>query len=54
MDVSLPSERVVTVLERLVAINGLPRWIRCDNGPEIVAEVLRTCCEARDIQLVFI
>ena len=31
VDLSLPSERVVTVLEQLVAIHGVPRRIRCDN-----------------------
>lgn len=41
VDVSLPSERVVAVLDQLVAMHGPPRRLRCDNGPEFVAEVLR-------------
>jgi putative transposase len=52
-DVSLPSERVVAVLEQLVAIHGAPRRIRCDNGPEFVAETLREWCTPRGIALVF-
>ena len=54
VDVSLPSERVVTVLDQLVAIHGAPRRIRCDNGPEFVAEPLRAWCERYGIALVFI
>ena len=54
VDVSLPSERVVTVLEQLVAIHGAPRRIRCDNGPEFVSELVRAWCDARGIQLAFI
>ncbi len=54
VEVSLPSERIVAVLEQLVAIHGAPRRIRCDNGPEFVAEVLRDWCERHGITLVFI
>ena len=54
VDVSLPSERVVTVLDQLIAMHGVPRRIRCDNGPEFVSEVLRAWCQRNGIQLVFI
>jgi putative transposase len=54
VDVSLPSERVVAVLDQLVTIHGAPRRIRCDNGPEFVAETLRAWCTPRGIELVFI
>jgi len=54
VDVSLPSERVVAVLEQLVAIHGAPRRIRCDNGPEFVSEIVRVWCERHGITLVFI
>lgn len=54
IDVSLPSERVVAVLDQLIAIHGAPRRLRCDNGPEFVAEVLRAWCERHGIQLLFI
>lgn len=54
VDVSLPSERVVAVLDQLVAIHGAPRRIRCDNGPEFVAQSVRVWCEQRGITLVFI
>ena len=54
IDVSLPSERVVTVLEQLVAIHGAPQQIRCDNGTEFIADALRRWCEQQGIALVVI
>lgn len=35
---SLPSRRVVALLPQLVALHGAPRALRCDNGPELIAE----------------
>ena len=54
VDVSLPSERVVTVLDQLVTMHGTPRRLRCDNGPEFLAEILHLWCAQQGIQLVFI
>lgn len=41
---SIPSVRVVRVLEELVATYGKPEALRMDNGPEFTAEVLRDWC----------
>ena len=38
VDTSLPAERVVRVLEQVVAWRGQPQAIRLDNGPEFIAE----------------
>jgi len=38
---SIPAQRVIRVLERLVAAHGAPAYIRSDNGPEFVALALR-------------
>jgi putative transposase len=38
---SLPSARVVAVLERLVTRHGTPQFIRSDHGPEFIALALR-------------
>ena len=54
VDVSLPSTRVVTVLEQLVGMYGAPRRIRCDNGPEFLAGELVAWCQHRGIQLAYI
>ena len=48
---SLPSRRVVQLLEQLVALHGAPTMLRCDNGPELIAAVLTTWCDARGIVL---
>ena len=38
MGVSLPSHRVVRVLNELVALHGRPSAVRVDNGPEFTAQ----------------
>jgi putative transposase len=51
IDTSLPSARVVQVLEQLAAIHGAPARLRCDNGPEFLAATLAEWCEQRGITL---
>lgn len=51
IDTSLPSARVVQVLEQLVALHGVPGCLRCDNGPEFIAHALATWCEHHGIRL---
>lgn len=55
-DTSLPSLRVIRVLERLIAERGCPANIRCDNGPEFISHQLEQWCshESRRINLQFI
>jgi putative transposase len=38
---SLPSSKVITVLERLFQTHGAPQFVRSDNGPEFIALALR-------------
>jgi putative transposase len=56
VDTSLPSLRVIRVLERLIAERGCPTAIRCDNGPEFISHTLEEWCnhESRKISLQFI
>ena len=54
VDTSLPAERVVRVLEQVVAWRGRPQAIRLDNGPELIAEQFMTWCEDRGIELRYI
>jgi putative transposase len=54
VDTSLPSLRVIRVLERLVEMRGKPLRIRVDNGPEFISDRLQLWCEERNIQLQFI
>jgi putative transposase len=40
IDTSLPAQRVVRVLEQVVAWRGKPKKIRVDNGPEFISTAL--------------
>jgi putative transposase len=41
----IDADATVSVLDRLVAERGTsPRFIRCDNGPELTANALRDWC----------
>jgi putative transposase len=51
---SIPSPRVVRVLEDLVALHGRPRALRTDNGPEFIAQPLVDWCEAHGVALHYI
>lgn len=56
VDTSLPTLRVIKVLERLIAERGCPAIMRCDNGPEFISHLLEEWCnhESRKISLQFI
>ena len=54
VDTSLPSLRVMRVLEQLIARRGKPANIRCDNGPEFISHKLDQWCTNRKITLQFI
>jgi putative transposase len=54
VDTSLPSLRVIRVLERLLEMRGKPQRIRVDNGPEFISDKLQLWCEERHIQLLHI
>ena len=48
---SLPSVRVIALLEDLIAQHGAPRAIRCDSGPEFTSGAFTTWSEARGITM---
>ncbi len=54
IDTSLPAERVIRVLEQVVAWRGQPQAFRLDNGPELVAECFMRWCTERRIELRYI
>jgi putative transposase len=39
-DFSLPSKRVIRELKQMIAWQGKPQIIRCDNGPEYISAAL--------------
>ena len=51
---SLPSVRVIAVLEELVALNGAPRALRLDNGPELTSIALTRWCAQHLVALHYI
>jgi len=53
VDVSLPGERVVRVLEQLRLTRGLPVRITVDNGPEFQSKALDAWAHQRGVQLQF-
>ena len=54
IDTSLPSVRVIRVLQRLIEMREKPSRIRVDNGPEFISERLASFCEHHGIKLKFI
>jgi len=54
IDTSLPSVRVIRVLERLIGTRSKPDRIRVDNGPEFISDKLQSWCEEKKIILQFI
>lgn len=54
IDTSLPAGRVIRVMERLQQERGLPKQIRVDNGPELIAAVFYDWCERNSIEVVYI
>jgi putative transposase len=51
---SLPSVRVIALLDDLVALHGKPYAIRVDNGPELTSIALTRWCAQRGIKLLYI
>jgi putative transposase len=53
-DISLPAARVVSMLEQLEEIHGLPKAIRLDNRSELRSAIFMGWCESKGIELKFI
>lgn len=54
VDLNLPAQRVVRVLERVAAWRGYPQKLRLDNGPEMISIALAEWAEAHGVSLEFI
>ncbi len=54
IDLSLPSQRVVRVLDQIALWRGLPARLRFDNGPEFTAIAVADWAEANGVELEFI
>ena len=51
VDFSLPSERVIRALDRIIEWRGKPQVIRCDNGPEYISNATAEWAEKRSIRI---
>lgn len=51
VDTSLTGERVIRVVERIAQWRGMPKAIRCDNGPELISQVFVDWCQRHQIEL---
>jgi putative transposase len=54
VDTSLPSARVIGVLDKLVWKHGLPESLRVDNGPEFISSAMDTWATQHGVKLDFI
>lgn len=54
VDFSLPSDRVIRVLEQIIEWRGKPKAIRSDNGPEYISSQIKKWAEKQDIKLSYI
>jgi putative transposase len=54
VDFSLPSARVMRVLDQIIEWRGKPQAIRCDNGPEYLSAAITQWAKERQISLNYI
>lgn len=54
VDLNLPAERVVRVLERVASWRGYPQKLRLDNSPEMISIALAEWAEEKGVSLEFI
>lgn len=51
ISMSMPAERVIRILEKAIWLNGKPKAIRCDNGPEFISHKFQDWCKGNDIEI---
>ena len=54
VDISLPAQRVIRTLERIIEWRGRPLNLRVDNGPEYVSAALQAWASRRGIGISYI
>ena len=54
VDLSLPSERVLRALDRIIEWRGKPAAIRCDNGPEYISGKIKDWAKKNHIDIAYI
>ena len=51
---SITADDVTRLLDELVALHGVPAYLRCDNGPEFAAFAIADRCRFNDSATTFI
>ena len=51
---SITSRDVITVLEYLFSVRGIPRFIRSDNGPEFIADAIKGWLSDKKVETLYI
>ncbi len=54
VDTSLPGQRVIRELTKLIEWRGKPEKIRSDNGPEFIAQAIGVWCFKNEIEWAYI
>jgi len=54
MDRNMPAKAVITVLDRVMADRGTPKFLRSDNGPEFIAKAVKSWLRVRKVQPYYI
>ena len=54
VDLNLPAQRIIRVLERVAMWRGYPKKLRMDNGPELTSAKMAEWAEANGVVLEFI
>lgn len=54
VDLNLPAERIIRVMDRIAAWRGYPAKIRMDNGPEFTSVKMAEWAEIHNVDLEFI
>ncbi|MDP6725543.1 MAG: IS3 family transposase [Arenicellales bacterium] len=54
VDLNLPSQRIIRVLDRIALTRGYPAKMRMDNGPELISTTMAEWAEEHCVDLEFI
>ena len=51
---SISARKLIGILDKVIEWRGTPKYIRCDNGPEFIAQSLKAWAEKHGIELRYI
>ena len=53
ISLSMPAQHVIKLLEKVIWLNGKPKNIRCDNGPEFIPKDFQDWCKGNEINILY-